>query len=171
MMKSRKIKLLSLATLLSLSTFGQATQTVHLKPIHKQGLYYYYNFKKVDGSAYGLQIPLQSLEDPEIDLRYKNFKTLRTIGIAAIFIPTIYLFSLPPSNNTTGTGSFDPKTFLIVSLASFTATIGLEIGAKRQLNRAIDKYNTTIMKRNSIGLRLEPVQNSAALGIGFSHTF
>jgi hypothetical protein len=170
-MKSRKIKLLSLATLLSLSAFGQATQTVHLKPIHKQGISYYYNFKKVDGGAYGLQIPLQSLEDAEVDLRYKNFKTLRLIGTTAVFIPAIYLFSLPPSNNTTGARSFDPKTFLIVSFGSAAAIIGFEIGAKRQLNRAIDKYNTTIMKRNSIGLRLEPVQNSAVLGIGFSHTF
>ena len=170
-MKSRKIKLLSLATLLSLSAFGQATQTVHLKPIHKQGISYYYNFKKVDGGAYGLQIPLQSLEDAEVGLRYKNFKTLRTIGTAAIFIPTIYLISLPPANNATGVSNFDRQTFWILCFGSIATTIGFEIGAKHQLNRGIDKYNTTIMKRNSIGLRLEPVQNSAALGIGFSHTF
>lgn len=169
-MKIGKIKLLVPAIVLAISAFGQATQTVHLKPIHKQGLYYYYNFKKVDGGAYGLQIPLQSLEDPEIDLRYKNFKTLRQIGATAIFIPVIYLFS-PSSTTSRSTRRFDPQTFWILYFGSIATTIGFEIGAKRQLNRGIDKYNTTIMKRNSIGLRLEPVQNSAALGIGFSHTF
>jgi hypothetical protein len=169
-MRIGKIKLLIPALIINISVFGQATQTVHLKPIHKQGLNYYYDFKKVDGGSYGLQIPLQSLEDPEIDLRYKNFKTLRRIGATAIFVPVIYLFSAT-SSSTTGRRSFSSQTFWLLYFGAIAANIGFEIGAKHQLKRAIEKYNTTIMKRNVIGLRLEPIQNSAALGIGFSHMF
>src|SRR3954470_3400047 len=93
-----KITLLSFFTLIvSLST-AQQTKTTELKGIYHQGLRYYYDLKKVDGGAYGLQIPLQSLNDPEINRRYKSFKTFRTIETVVAFVPIVYLVTIIPES-------------------------------------------------------------------------
>ncbi len=156
-----------------INLFGQATQTINLKPITKQGFRYYYDFKKVDGGAYGLQVPLQSLNDPEIDLRYKNFKKLRAIGGFTMIVPVVYLFSSASSNNSSGRkgGSFISTTFWTLYLASLASYLGFEIAAQHHLKKGIDRYNETILRRNTIGLHIEPIENQLAIGIGFARTF
>lgn len=153
--------------------FGQATKTVHLKPIINHGLRYYYDFKKVDGGAYGLQIPLQSLDDAEINQRYKNFKKLRTIGGLTMIIPVVYLFSSATSTNSSGRrgGSFVSSTFWTLYLASLVSYIGFEIAAQHHLKKGVDRYNETILRRNTIGLHIESIENQSAVGIGFTHSF
>ncbi len=150
--------------------FAQETNTVELKPIYKQGFKYYYDFKKVDGGAYGLQIPLQSLNDPVINLRYKNFKNYRKLeGLVAI-VPLVYLFSAA-SSRSTYSHRLDLHTFYSVYLGSLAAVLGVELLSHHQLQKAIDRYNIAIIKKNTVGIHIAPVQNQLLIGLGFSHKF
>lgn len=81
-----KIVLAGLFTLFILDVSAQhiKTKTIELKPIHIQGGKYYYNFKKVSGGACGLQIPLESLGDDEINRRYKSFRTMRILAFTGV---------------------------------------------------------------------------------------
>lgn len=147
-----KIILTVLFILFILDVRAQHTKTAELKPIHRQGGRYFYDFRRVDGGAYGLQIPLQSLGDDEVNIRYKKFKSLRTLeGIFSI-APLLYLFTQPSY------GLPDYETFWIVYGGSFAGILLVEIGAKAQLRKGIDRYNRLI---------LEPSGKAAGLSITF----
>jgi len=147
-----KIILSLFLILFILETKAQHTKSAELKPIHRQGSRYFYDFRRVDGGAYGLQIPLQSLGDEEVNIRYKKFKSLRVLeGIFSV-VPLFYLFSLPSN------GRPDYHTFLIIYGSSFAGVILVEIGAKAQLRKGIDRYNRLI---------LEPSGRTAGLSLTF----
>jgi hypothetical protein len=144
-----KITLVSFFTLIvSLST-AQETKTMELKGIYHHGLNYYYDLKKVDGGAYGLQIPLQSLNDTEINRRYKSFRKLRSIESVVIAIPVVYLLSVIPQSRRQ---NLNATTFWTVYGTSVLAIIGLEIAAKHHLKKGIDRYNQLIISPGSASL-------------------
>ncbi len=58
---------------------AQDTKTFQLKPIHKQGWKYFYGGKKMN-SVYALQIPLEALDNTEINERFRKFKKLQVLG-------------------------------------------------------------------------------------------
>ncbi len=154
-----KLALLSLLTLAASFSTAQQMKTMELKGIYQQGFNYYYNLKKVDGGAYGLQIPLQSLNDGEINRRYKTFRTLRKIESFIIIVPVVYAFSLVPDSRR---HKVNTSTIWTVYGASFAAILGLEIAAKIHLNKGIDRYNQLIVS---------PGSGSASLGATVTYKF
>jgi hypothetical protein len=134
--------------IVSLST-AQQTKTLDLKPIHHQGFSYYYDFKRVDGGAYGLQIPLQGLGDEEVNRRYKKFKSLRTVEAALVAVPIVYLVTYIPESRH---GHLNMTTFWTVYGISLAAILGVEIAAKHQLKKGVDRYNELILAPGTASL-------------------
>jgi hypothetical protein len=141
-----KIALLSFFTLIASLSTAQQTKTMDLKGIYHQGFNYYYDLKKVDGGAYGLQIPLQSLNDIEINRHYKSFRTLRTIETIIVLVPLAYTLAIIPEARRQKVNS---GTSLAVIGTSVLAIIGLEISAKHHLRKGIDRYNQLIVSPGS----------------------
>jgi len=69
----RKLFGILLFMLGSLFAWAQQTITVPLKPIHKQGRQYFYDGKRMY-SPYAIQVPLQSLNDREINRYFNQFR-------------------------------------------------------------------------------------------------
>lgn len=148
-----KIALSCLFTcVISLST-AQQQKSAELKPIHHQGFRYYYGFKKVYGGAKGIQIPLQSLNDDEVDRRYNNFRKFRTAEVVVSLVPVAYLAANFPSSRRR---YFDATSMYTVIGASLVAIIGLDICAKHQIKKGIDRYNEIILapSTSSVGASL-----------------
>ncbi|MBX2946981.1 MAG: hypothetical protein KF725_14195 [Cyclobacteriaceae bacterium] len=133
------------------SLYAQRLKTVELKPIYKQGLRYYYDMNRVR-TPFALQVPLQSLNDEEINRRYKNFTRLSDVGGLLAFAPLIYILSGTYSSGT----SFNPNTFLSLLVAAFGLDITLDLFAHHQLRKGIDRYNELIVvpASNTPGLAL-----------------
>ncbi len=148
-----KIILTALFTLFLCDAQSQHTRVTELKPIHQEGRWYYYDFKKIDGGAYALQIPLQSLDDAEINRRYKTFRTLSSFGRVLVFVPIVYLLTLPKNNGYT---YLSPNDFWIIFGTTLAAQLAFEIVAKSHLKKGIDRYNTLILQPsgNSLGAAL-----------------
>ena len=121
------------------NSFSQKFKTVELKPIVRQGGVYYYDLKRVHGGAYGLQIPLQSLNDDEINRRYKTFRTLRVSESIVAAAPAFYLISISRNQ------LINQTEFWTVFGASIGASLGLELVAHLQIKKGIDRYNTLVI--------------------------
>ncbi len=154
-----KIALLAHFTLVATLSTAQQLKSMKLKGIYHQGFNYYYDLKKVDGGAYGLQIPLQSLNDDEINKRYKTFKTLRTIESIVVVVPVLYAFSLVPDARR---HTVNTSTIWTVYGVSVATILGLEIVAKHHLSKGIDRYNQLIVA---------PGSSSASLGATITYKF
>src|SRR5882724_2852897 len=76
----------------SLSARAQSTKEIPLKPIYKNGGKYFYGDQRMN-SVYALQIPLQSLNDNEINARYKKFKTYQALRVVAYIPGLVYLLT------------------------------------------------------------------------------
>ena len=122
-------------------TKAQRTRSVELKPIHVQGRAYYYDYKKIDGGPHGVQIPLQSLGDDEINRRYKSFRTLMIVQRSLSLIPAIYLYS-----NITNNSFISRNEFWQVFGGTLVAQLTCTLIAKRQLRKGIDRYNRLILE-------------------------
>jgi hypothetical protein len=137
-----KLPAVAFFTLIVSLSAAQGIKTAELKPIHHQGLKYFYGFKKVDGGAYGLQIPLQSLNDAEIDRHYKKFKTIRALEAGLSFVPFVYIITNATSFNRR---RVDAATFYTVTGLSILAILGVELVAQHQIKKSIDRYNEIIL--------------------------
>jgi hypothetical protein len=167
-----KINLFLLLTFFAGPARAQFAKSVELKPIQVQGSRYFYDFKHVN-SGFSLQIPLQSLDDAEINKRYNNYRILREFGAAVYLVPIIYLFSATYASSNTGTSSYnDAQTFSILVWSAVAVNIGCNIASNIQLKKGILRYNMLIFKNNGMGLQLERIPNhQPLLGIGFSRRF
>jgi hypothetical protein len=65
----------------TVAAHAQFTKEMPLKPIYKNGWKYFYGGQKMN-SAYSLQIPLQSLDDKEINERFKKFKRFQVYRVS-----------------------------------------------------------------------------------------
>jgi hypothetical protein len=147
------MKILLVIFLLFFGSFqlhAQKFRTIELKPIIKQGGTYFYNLKRVHGGAYGLQIPLQSLEDEEINKRYKAFRSWRVAESVFAFVPLIYILSHPRGR------AINRDEFWLVYGVSIGGIIGGEIIAKHHLQKGIERYNSLVIgaSSQSVGLVL-----------------
>ncbi|HWA32568.1 MAG TPA: hypothetical protein VG737_00490, partial [Cyclobacteriaceae bacterium] len=140
---------LSFFTLIGYLSTAQQLKTMELKGIYHHGFHYYYDLKKVDGGAYGLQIPLSGLNDEEVNRRYKTFRTYRTVESIVIFVPVIYRITYIPEARHQKLNS---TTFWTIYGVSVLAAIGLEITAKHHLKKGIDRYNQLILSPGSASL-------------------
>jgi hypothetical protein len=138
----------------SLESKAQFTKTITLRPIYKQGWKYFYDGKRMN-SVYALQIPLQSLDNKEINDRFKRFKRLQVLGGLAYLPALIYLFS----NNHLSGGRYgyrsrkaDYRTYLELLAGGIVVNITMNELAHHQMAKAIDIYNIQISDKSTLGL-------------------
>lgn len=130
-----------------LSCTAQKFKTIELKPIVRQGGVYYYDLKRVHGGAYGLQIPLQSLDDDEVNKYYKRFRGWRLVGIGFSVIPAVYIFSLSRNQ------FLNETQFWTVFGVSIVGGLACEVIAIHHIRKGIDRYNTLVLgvSRQEVG--------------------
>ncbi len=140
---------------------AQSYKSVELKPIYKQGWKYYYDFRKVNSPS-ALQIPLQSLNDEEVNVRFRRYSTMQSLRGIGYFASVIYLIS--GSSSIQGSG----EVFLGILAASVIADITLSITSHHQMKKAIQRYNLLIINKK-IGAGIQPGQQ--LIGLGFTRKF
>lgn len=139
---------------------GQFTKTIELKPIQNQGWKYFYDFKRVK-SPYALQIPLQALNDEEIEKRYRRFSNYQDLRGIAYLVPVILLFTAPTQDNS--------ETFLALLAGSIVADLTFTILSHHELKKAIGRYDEKILTKNSVGLQWQHLPNQQLFGLSFRH--
>ena len=144
----KKILVLTALILAPILMLAQRYRTVELKPITKQGWKYFYDLKKVS-SPIALEVPLMSLEDPEINRFVKSSKAWRTAGVIVSFAPVIYLISLDKHTYV------DQSTFWWIFGGTILAQIGLEAIGHVQFGKGIDKYNRLVLLPSGSSLGLQ----------------
>jgi hypothetical protein len=151
---------------------AQFTREVPLKPIYKQGWKYFYGDQRMR-SVYALQIPLESVNDKEINERFKRFKTLQTFRVF-VYIPAIvYLLTNAHFGGRRGynTRGIDSETFLLLGLGGLAADITLKAAAHHQMARVIDIYNVKISNKSTLGLSFNRLLNQNYPGLTYQFKF
>ncbi len=138
-------------------TSAQFTKSIQLKPIYKHGWRYFYDTKKVN-SAYSLQIPLEGIQNKDVDRYFKSFKTLQTLrGI--VYIPALmYLFT-----NNIGSSKQNYDTYWYLTLAGIAGDVTFNIISQNRMSKAIDIYNVSIAHGASLSLQMDKIKNSQTL--------
>lgn len=144
----KKTLFLLMLVVLPLLASAQKYRTIELKPITKQGWQYFYDLKKVS-SPVALEVPLLSLNDPEVNRYTKAYKGWNTAGGLVTIIPLVYFLSLPKN------GYVDPNTFWWVFGGTIAAQLGITAVAHVKLGKAIDKYNMVILQPSGRSLGVE----------------
>lgn len=127
-------------SLLCLKASAQQYRTVELKPIQIQGWKYYYDFKRVN-SPFSLEIPLEAIEDDEINNRIRKFKNLQSVRGLGYLGSLVYLASTNANTRSTA------NTFLGIFAAGIVLDLSFNLLSHRQMKRAVDKYNLAILKK------------------------
>jgi len=151
---------------------GQSTKSVPLRPIYKQGWKYFYGDKKVH-NVYALQIPLQELNNKEINERFRKFKTYRVLG-ALCYLPSL-VFLL--TNNHLNSGHYgyrgrnDAANYALLVVGGTLGNIVFNEVGHHQLNKAIDIYNIQIAERSTLGVSINRLPNDNLAGLSYSLRF
>lgn len=135
---------------------AQVTKSIPLKPIYKNGQKYFYGTKKVN-SAYSLQIPLEGIDNPEVNRYYNSFKTLQSLRGYA-YLPSI-IFLVAGNNGSQN----EADTFLYLLLGGVVGDITLNLLSHHKMGKAIDIYNISIADRASINLQIEHANRDQTL--------
>jgi hypothetical protein len=125
---------------------AQKFKTTELKLITKHGGTYYYDVNIVDGGAYGLQIPLLSLNDEEINREYKSFKKWRKAELFISAIPGVFAITQISSH------TFKRDQFNGVFIGTLITLIGTGMIAKSHFRKAINRYNSLVVAPTSYSL-------------------
>lgn len=144
----KKTLFLLMLIVLPLLASAQKYRTIELKPITKQGWQYFYDLKKVS-SPVALEVPLLSLNDPEVNRYTKGYKGWNAASGLVTIIPLVYFLSLPKN------GYVDPNTFWWVFGGTIAAQLGITAVAHVKLGKAIDKYNMVILQPSGRSLGVE----------------
>ncbi len=154
----------------TLSAKGQYTKEVPLKPIYKQGWKYFYGDQRMN-SVYALQIPLESLNDQEINERFKRFKRFQVLrGIA--YIPGIvYLLVNANFGGRRPTRGINSQTFLLLWAGGLAADITFNAMAHHQMGKTIDIYNVKISNKSTLGLSFNRLLNENYPGLSYQFRF
>jgi hypothetical protein len=123
--------------------FCQRFKVVELKPIVNQGFSYYYDGKKVHGGAYGLQVPLLSLNDEEVNRKYQAFQIWEMVGSLTAIFPAVYLVSITQKQYV------NQNEFWIVFGGSLAAAFGCQLISHFKIKQGIERYNTLILSPSS----------------------
>lgn len=119
---------------------AQSTKSIELKPIQKQGWRYYYDFSPIK-SPYALQIPLQGVEDEEINARFKRFSTFQSLRAVCYIASLVYLIT-----NTSSSQSSD-EIFLGLFAGALVLDLSFTIASHHQFKKAVDRYNLLILPK------------------------
>src|SRR6478752_5769000 len=130
------------------ASHAQGTKEVALKPIYKNGWKYFYGDKRVN-SVYALQIPLESIDDKEINLRYKKFKTFQVLRGVAYIPGLIYLLANGNFGGRRPTRGISSETFLLIMAGGVAADITFNALSHHQMGKAIDIYNVKISNKST----------------------
>jgi len=150
--------------------FNNLGKTFELKPIMSNGNKFFYGNTKVR-KGYSLQIPMQSLEDAEVNRRFKNYKNVRLAGRLSWFVPVGFLF-IASSQNIFSTSRSESDALGWLTFGAFLTNIGCNITSNAILRKGIDRYNVLIFNRNTAGIQMEKIPNGSRLmAFGIVHYF
>jgi len=154
----------------TLSAHAQFTKEITLKPIYKNGGKYFYGEQRMN-SVYALQIPLQSLNDSEINARYKKFKTFQVLRGVAYIPSLIYLFTNANFGGRRPTRGISSETFLLLWAGGLAADITFNALSHHQMGKAIDIYNVKISNKSTLGLSFNRLLDQNYPGISYQFKF
>ena len=147
------------------SSMAQFTKYIPLQPIYKEGWKYFYGTKKVN-SAYSLQIPLEGIDNKEVDHYFNSFKTFQNLRGFAYLPSVIFLFTNLNGSQQSG------ETFTYLLLAGVVGDIVFNAISQNRMSKAIDIYNIAIAPRGSLNLQMEKTKNNQTLiSLGFRQRF
>jgi hypothetical protein len=152
------------------SSYAQDTKEVPLKPIYKHGWKYFYGDQRMN-SVDALQIPLQSLNDREINMRYNKFKTYQTLRFLAYIPGIVYVLANANFGGRRPTRGISTDTFVILWVGGFAADITFNALGHREMGKAIDLYNVKISDKSSLGLSFNRLLNQNYPGLTYQFKF
>jgi len=156
----------------TITTHAQFTKEIPLKPIYKHGWKYFYGDQRMN-SVYALQIPLESLNDKEINERFKRFKRLQVFRVFAYIPSIVYLLTNAHFGGHRGysTRGVDSETFLLFWLGGLAADISFNAASHHQMAKAIDIYNVKISNKSTLGLSFNRLLNQNYPGLSYQFKF
>lgn len=137
----------------------------HLKPIviGANGRYYYGGIRL--RSNYSLEIPFGEMDDPEVNHYFKTSRTIRTVGSVVSALPGVY-FLLVGRNS-----GISRQTFWATYLGAIGVSFASNIVANVQMRKAVNTYNSRLV-RPRFGLSVQEMpNNSLAFGVGWRLKF
>ncbi len=153
-----------------LITNGQFTKQVPLKPIYKQGWKYFYGEQRMN-SVYALQIPLQSLNDNEINARYKKFKTFQVLRGVAYIPAIVYILTNANFGGRRPTRGLTSEKFLLFWAGGLVGDITFNALSHHQMGKAIDIYNVKISGNSTLGLSFNRLLDQKFPGLSYKFRF
>jgi len=167
-----RIRVLVAAALLigALCVRAQSTKEISLKPIYKNGWKYFYGDQRMN-SVYALQIPLQSLNDNEINMRYKKFKTFQALRIVAYIPSIVYLLVNANFGGRRPTRGINQETFWLLWGGGIVTDLTFNAISHGQMGKAIDIYNVKISNKSSVGLSFNRLLNQNYPGLTYQFKF
>jgi hypothetical protein len=144
---------------------AQFTKSIPLQPIYKEGWKYFYGTTKVN-SAYSLQIPLEGIDNKEVNRYFKSYKTFQNLRGFAYLPSVIFLFTNLNGSQQSG------ETFTYLLLAGVAGDIAFNAISQSRMAKAIDIYNIAIAPRGSLNLQMEKTKsNQTLISFGFRQRF
>ena len=127
--------------IVNLNCFSQVQKTLPLRTIQiDDGLLnssYLYGGKTVNSLA--LQIPLQEVNDFEVNKFYKQNQNYNRLSSATSFIPLVYLY-------TKDFKSINGRDFTFVFISTIVSNNILKAIGRKKLKKAIFRYNNLIIR-------------------------
>jgi hypothetical protein len=137
----------------------KAVSFYELKAISKKnGAYYYGNTKITNWAA--LSIPFSELNDSEVNLRYRQYRTLNTAAQIVSWIPTVYFIA-----NLNQEKNNRSQAYWGVLLTSLAGSMTCNLLAQRHIKRAISQYNSKISSKTSFQMSIEPDKNTWGIAL------
>ena len=152
------------------SARAQSTKEIPLKPIYKNGWKYFYGDQKLN-SVDALQIPLQSLNDDEINRRYKKFKTFQSLRIVAYIPSIVYLLINANFGGRRPTRGINQETFWLLWGGGLVTDLTFNAISHGQMGKAIDVYNIKISNKSTLGLSFNRLLNENYPGLSYRFKF
>jgi len=159
--------------LCEITAHAQFTKEIPLKPIYKNGWKYFYGGQKMN-SAYALQIPLQSLDDKEINERFKKFKRLQVYRVFVYIPALVYLFTnahFGSGRRGYNTRGVSGETFLVLAVVGVAGDLTFKELAHHQMGKAIDIYNVKISNKSTLGLSFNRLLDQNYPGLSYQFKF
>lgn len=154
------------------SAQAQFTKEIPLKPIYKHGWKYFYGDQRMN-SVYALQIPLESLNDEEINERFRRFKRFQVFRVFAYIPAIVYLLTNAHFGGRRGysTRGIESETLLLFWVGGFAADMTFNAMSHHQMAKAIDIYNVKISNKSTLGLSFNRLLNQNYPGLSYHFRF
>ena len=156
---------LSAQTQRSDTLFYRPLDSSHLKPIiiAANGRYYYGGQRL--RSNYSLEIPFGEMDDPEVNRYFKNSRTIRTVGSVVSALPGVYFLVVGRNSGVSR------QTFWATYVGALGVSLTANLIANFQMRKAVNTYNSRLV-RPRLGLSVQEMSNnSLAVGVGLKVGF